>query len=51
MPRLLVLTAGELTRDPRARRAVAAARASGYDVAGVCTRAGQMQLQRIPFFT
>ncbi|HEY8315720.1 MAG TPA: glycosyltransferase [Gaiellaceae bacterium] len=37
MERLLILTAGELTRDPRARRAAEAARARGLDVAGLCT--------------
>src|ERR687886_716197 len=35
MPRLLLLTAAELTRDPRARRAASTARARGYDVVGV----------------
>jgi glycosyltransferase involved in cell wall biosynthesis len=31
-----MLAGGELTRDPRARRAAAAAIASGYEVVGVC---------------
>lgn len=35
-PRLLLLTPAELTRDPRARRAAAAALAQGYEVVGVC---------------
>ncbi|MEP6811490.1 MAG: glycosyltransferase [Actinomycetota bacterium] len=35
MPRLLLLTASELTRDPRARRATAAARGRGIDVVGL----------------
>jgi glycosyltransferase involved in cell wall biosynthesis len=35
MPRLLLLTPAELTRDPRARRAAAAAQARGWEVAGV----------------
>ncbi len=34
--RLLVLAPGELTRDPRARRAAVAARERGIDVLGVC---------------
>jgi glycosyltransferase involved in cell wall biosynthesis len=34
--RLLILTAAELTRDPRARRAALAARQFGLDVVGVC---------------
>lgn len=38
MPRLLVLTPGELTRDPRGRRSALAAVAHGYDVVGVCPR-------------
>lgn len=36
MPRLLLLTAAELTRDPRARRAAAAARARRLEVVGLC---------------
>jgi glycosyltransferase involved in cell wall biosynthesis len=39
MPRLLLLTESELTRDPRARRAAAAALAQGLEVIGVCGRA------------
>lgn len=35
MARLLVLTPAELTRDPRARRQVAAARELGFDVVGL----------------
>ena len=35
MPRLLLLTPSELSRDPRARRAAAAARRLGADVVGV----------------
>lgn len=38
MPRLLLLTASELTRDPRARRQVAAAHAQGYEVVGISGR-------------
>ena len=38
MPRILLLTAAELTRDPRARRAASTARACGYDVGGVSGR-------------
>jgi glycosyltransferase involved in cell wall biosynthesis len=38
MARLVLLTAAELTRDPRARRAAAAARGLGLDVAGVSGR-------------
>ena len=38
MPRLLVLTPAELTRDPRARRAAVVARDRGYDVVGLCGR-------------
>jgi len=38
--RLLILTAAELTRDPRARRQVAAATAAGAKVAGLSTRLG-----------
>jgi glycogen(starch) synthase len=37
--RLLVLTTGELTRDPRARRAVQSAGRYGYDVVGLCVSA------------
>jgi glycosyltransferase involved in cell wall biosynthesis len=40
-PRLLILTPGELTRDPRARRAAAAAAARGWDVVGVCLGRGE----------
>ena len=36
MARILLFTAHELTRDPRARRAAAAAVARGLDVLGVC---------------
>ncbi len=36
MASLLLLTPAELTRDPRARRAAAAARRVGLDVVGVC---------------
>lgn len=39
MPRLLVLTPGELTRDPRGRRSVLAAQAAGLDVVGLCVGA------------
>jgi glycosyltransferase involved in cell wall biosynthesis len=38
LPRLLVLTPSELTRDPRARRQVVAARREGLDVVGMCGR-------------
>jgi glycosyltransferase involved in cell wall biosynthesis len=38
MPRLLLLTASELTLDPRARRATVAARARGIDVVGLSGR-------------
>jgi hypothetical protein len=34
VPRLAILTASELTRDPRARRQVSAARRLGFDVVG-----------------
>jgi glycosyltransferase involved in cell wall biosynthesis len=41
VPRLLLLTDYELTRDPRARRAAEAGRARGLEVVGVCgTAAG-----------
>lgn len=40
MQRLLILTAAELTRDPRARRQVTAAVAAGAHVAGLSTRIG-----------
>ena len=40
MPRLLLLTPSELTRDPRARRAAVAALARGFEVAGLCGRLG-----------
>jgi glycogen synthase len=36
VPRLLILSHVELTRDPRARRQVAAAAARGFEVVGVC---------------
>lgn len=36
MQRLLLVTPGELTRDPRARRAAAAAVAAGLEVTGLC---------------
>jgi glycogen synthase len=36
LARILLLTAHELTRDPRARRAAATALARGLDVTGVC---------------
>lgn len=36
MARLLVLTPGELTRDPRGRRSALAAAARGYEVVGIC---------------
>ncbi len=38
MPRLLLLTPAELTRDPRARRAALAARARQLEVVGLCGR-------------
>jgi glycogen(starch) synthase len=38
MPRLLLLTPAELTRDPRARRQATAALAHGLDVVGLCGR-------------
>ena len=42
MPRLLLVTPGELTRDPRARRAAVAALAAGFEVSGLCgVRAGE----------
>jgi glycogen synthase len=40
VPRLLLLTPSELTRDPRARRAAVAALARGFEVAGLCGRLG-----------
>jgi glycosyltransferase involved in cell wall biosynthesis len=40
MPRLVLLTPAELTRDPRARRAAAAGLAAGWEVVGVCAAAG-----------
>jgi glycosyltransferase involved in cell wall biosynthesis len=40
MPRLVLLTPAELTRDPRARRAAAAAVEAGWDVVGICPAAG-----------
>ena len=40
MPRLLLLTPSELTRDPRARRAAASALARGFEVVGLCGRLG-----------
>lgn len=39
MSRLLLLTPSELTRDPRARRAAAAAQKHGLEVVGLCGRA------------
>jgi glycogen(starch) synthase len=36
VPRLLILAASEVTRDPRARRAALAAVARGYDVTAIC---------------
>lgn len=41
MTRLLVLTAAELTRDPRARRASLEARRRGLDVVGLCVGEGE----------
>jgi glycosyltransferase involved in cell wall biosynthesis len=38
VPRLLLLTPAELTRDPRGRRAAVAARDHGYEVVGICGR-------------
>ena len=38
MPRLLLVTPAELTRDPRARRAAAAGRALGFGVVGLSGR-------------
>ncbi len=38
MPRLLLVTPAELTRDPRARRAAAAAKALGFSVVGLTGR-------------
>jgi glycogen(starch) synthase len=38
MPRLLLVTPAELTRDPRARRAAAAAKALGFGVVGLSGR-------------
>lgn len=57
MPRLLLLTAGELTRDPRARRAALTAREAGFTVAGVCgSRPGEepvaldgVEITRVPY--
>jgi glycosyltransferase involved in cell wall biosynthesis len=40
MPRLVLLTPAELTRDPRARRAAQAAVAAGWEVVGACIAAG-----------
>jgi glycogen synthase len=40
MPRLVLLTPAELTRDPRARRAALAAIDAGWQVTGVCAAAG-----------
>jgi glycosyltransferase involved in cell wall biosynthesis len=50
MTRLLILTGGELTRDPRARRQVTAALALGLDVAGLSGTGGEdpVPLERIP---
>jgi glycogen(starch) synthase len=41
--RLLLLTPAELTRDPRARRAAAAALARGLEVVGVCGTLGDAE--------
>jgi glycogen(starch) synthase len=47
--RLLVLSPGELSRDPRARRAAATARANGLLVYGLCVATGQpLPLPDIP---
>ena len=43
MPRLLLLTPSELTRDPRARRAAVAALARGFEVVGLCGRLGDAE--------
>lgn len=40
MPRLLILTQSELTRDPRARRAAVEGRRRGFDVVGLCVGVG-----------
>jgi glycogen synthase len=40
MPRLVLLTPAELTRDPRARRAALAAVDAGWNVTGLCVAAG-----------
>jgi glycosyltransferase involved in cell wall biosynthesis len=40
MPRLILLTPGELTRDPRARRAACAGLTDGWEVVGVCPATG-----------
>jgi glycosyltransferase involved in cell wall biosynthesis len=40
VPRLLLLTPSELTRDPRARRAAVAALSRGFEVVGLCGRLG-----------
>lgn len=56
MPRLLMMTPRELTRDPRARRAVIAAQARGFEVIGVCGAAaaetpvplGSIDVVRVP---
>jgi glycogen(starch) synthase len=45
VPRVLVLTPGELTRDPRGRRAAQAARAAGLEVTGLCVGASG---ERVP---
>jgi glycogen(starch) synthase len=47
MPRLLLLTPSELTRDPRARRAAATARSRGIDVVGLSGQASGEQ--PVPF--
>jgi glycosyltransferase involved in cell wall biosynthesis len=38
VPRLLLLTPSELTRDPRARRAAVAASRRGWEVVGLCSQ-------------
>jgi glycosyltransferase involved in cell wall biosynthesis len=52
MARLVLLTPAELSRDPRARRAAAAAVADGWSVAGVCPRIGgdPVALDRVEVF-
>jgi glycosyltransferase involved in cell wall biosynthesis len=49
MTRLLVLSPGELSRDPRARRAALTARANGLEVQGLCLATEQpLPLPDIP---